>query len=62
MDSLKETLMRRDGMTSDGADKEIDGARVDVAEGADPEEVDPEAVLADQFGLEPDYIFDLIEV
>ncbi len=54
-ESLKEVLMRRDRLTAEEADNMIEGARQDVREGADPEEV-----LADWFGLEPDYVFDLL--
>jgi len=57
VETLKEVLMRRDGLSSDEADQRIEEARQDVLNGADPEEV-----LEYNFGLEPDYIFDLIEV
>ena len=57
METLKEVLMRRDGLSSDEADQRIEEARQDVLNGTDPEEV-----LAYEFGLEPDYIFDLIEM
>ena len=48
-------LMERDGMTRAEAIEALRDARREVADGADPEEV-----LLDNFGLEPDYIFDLI--
>ena len=57
MESLKEVLVRRDGMTSDEANEEIAFARNLVLE----EGEDPEDVLLDMFGLEPDYIFDLLD-
>ena len=53
---LKEVLMRRDGLTEVEAEEEIREAAAEVAEGADPEEV-----LAYSFGLEPDYVLDLLE-
>jgi hypothetical protein len=56
MESLREVLMRRNGMSGDEADELIEEARERVAEGEDPEEV-----LHDEFGLEPDYIWDLID-
>ena len=56
MSELKEILMRRDDMTSEEADSAIDEARNMVADGEDPEEV-----LMDLFGLEPDYFLDLME-
>lgn len=48
-------LMERDGMSIDDAKELFDQAREEVYNGEDPEEV-----LSDWFGLEPDYIFDLI--
>jgi len=55
METLKQVLMRRDGLTSEQADEQIAEAREAIFFGEDPEEV-----LEDWFGLEPDYIFDLI--
>ena len=55
IESLKEVLMRRDNLSSDEADDLITDAREEIEDGADPEEV-----LAQNFGLEPDYIFDLL--
>ena len=57
METLKQVLMRRDKMTADEAQELIDEARERVAEGEDPEKI-----LHYDFGLEPDYIFDLIGV
>ena len=57
METLKEVLMRRDGMSSEEADEAIIEAAELVFDGADPEEV-----LAYEFGLEPDYVFDLLGV
>lgn len=54
--NLKQTLMRRDGLSADEAQELIDEARDEVRGGADPEEI-----LYNDFGLEPDYIFDLLE-
>ncbi len=57
MESLKQVLMRRDRLTSREADAAIaDAADLVFNEGADPEEV-----LREEFGLEPDYVFDLLE-
>ena len=52
---LVSILMRRDGMERDDAEDLLQDARAAVEEGEDPEEV-----LADFFGLEPDYLEDLI--
>lgn len=49
-------LMRRDGMSRAEAQELIDMARERVLEYGE----DPEEVLAEEFGLEPDYIFDLL--
>jgi hypothetical protein len=49
--------MKRDNISSEEADDMIADAKEAIAEGADPEEV-----LAQDFGLEPDYIFDLIDI
>jgi hypothetical protein len=56
MQSLRQVIMQRDGLDQFEADEQIDAAAELVAGGADPEEV-----LHDEFGLEPDYVFDLIE-
>ena len=55
MDLVK-TLMRRDGLSRDEALELVDELRADVLAGMDPEEV------LYSVGLEPDYIFDLLEV
>ena len=55
MRELKKVLMGRDGISSKEADEVIADAKQRVWDGEDPEEV-----LADEFGLEPDYIFDLM--
>ena len=55
MSELVRVLMRRDGLTLEEAEEQVAEARRMVAAGADPEEV-----LYDEFGLEPDYVFDLL--
>lgn len=55
METLKQVLMRRDDMSAQEADDAIAEARERVLEGEDPEEV-----LMEEFGLEPDYILDLL--
>ncbi len=52
---LVSILMRRDGMERDDAEDLLRDARAAVEDGEDPEEI-----LADWFGLEPDYVYDLI--
>lgn len=53
--SIREVLMRRDGMSEEEADELIAEARKELTEGRDPEEI-----CVDWFGLEPDYIWDLM--
>lgn len=48
-------LMERDYMSRENAVELLHNARQMVAEGGDPEEI-----LLEEFGLEPDYIFELI--
>jgi len=59
MKSLKETIMERDGMTESEADELIKDAREDlhnrIADGEDPH-----YICEEWFGLEPDYIFELL--
>ena len=55
MYSIKKVIMRRDGLTEAEADDMIEEAREMVAEGENPERI-----LRVEFGLEPDYIFDLL--
>ena len=52
---LVSILMRRDGMERDEAEDLLQDAREAVEDGEDPEEI-----LQDYFGLEPDYVFDLL--
>ncbi len=53
--SLKQVLMKRDGMTSIDADLEIKDLRYRVANG-----YNPETILFQEYRLEPDYIWELI--
>ena len=55
MESLKQVLMQRDGLSNREADERIEEAQARVINGEDPEEI-----LLEEFGLEPDYFFDLI--
>jgi hypothetical protein len=56
MNKLVETLMRRDGLTLEDAQDCLGEAVEMVYSGVDPEEI-----LRTEFGLEPDYFFDLME-
>lgn len=55
MTELTRILMRRDGMTQQEAQDAVIEARGRVRAGEDPEEI-----LYEEFGLEPDYIWDLL--
>ena len=52
---LQRVLMRRDEMSAEDVDEWIKAARQAVEDGEDPEDI-----LQDEFGLEPDYVFDLL--
>ena len=54
MSELKNALMSGQGLSADEADKAIEEMREAVYEGEDPEE------LLYDYGMEPDYIFDII--
>lgn len=56
MTELKRIIMERDNLDSNEADALIAEAKELIFNGEDPEEI-----LYDMFGLEPDYIFDLID-
>ena len=55
VDSILEVLMRRDGLSEEEAQERIEEAKQMVLDGEDPEEV-----VRYEFGLEPDYIFDIL--
>ncbi len=54
-ETLKQVLIRRDRMSAKEADERIAEARERVEDGEDPEDI-----LQEEFGLEPDYVFDLL--
>lgn len=56
MTKIEQILISRDGLTAKEAHQLLTEAKQMVYEGFDPEEV-----LMDEFGLEPDYIFDLLD-
>jgi len=61
MDDLKTTIMRRDGLTSEEANdaiKEAKAALMDYLEKGDS--CSAQDVCGEYFGLEPDYLFDLM--
>jgi len=62
MGSIKEVLMRRDNMTEEEAGELIEDARKDLQNRLlHPHKFgSPEEICTDHFGLEPDYIMELI--
>ena len=60
MASIKSILMRRDGMSASEADSLIAGAREEMEEYMALGEY-PDDICAEWFGLEPDYLMELLE-
>jgi len=58
-DSIKSVLMKRDDLTSAEADNLIKDARDDLHERLSAGEM-PEDICAEWFGLEPDYVMELL--
>lgn len=59
MTELKKALMERDGLTSEEADKKIAECQEDLNERLANGEM-PDDILMEYFGLDPDYIMDLL--
>lgn len=57
MNNIVRILMKRDGLTREEANERLEEVREMISE-ADPWEA--ENILADELGLEMDYIFDII--
>lgn len=55
MNELMKILVERDDLTWSEAEELVEEARQRVRDGEDPEEI-----LREDFGLEPDYIFELL--
>lgn len=55
-ETIKQVLMRRDGLSANEADEQIEYAKDRIADGEDPEEV-----CLEEFGLEPDYVLELLD-
>jgi len=54
--NIVKVLMNRDGLSKEDAFEALKWAKERMFEGEDPEEI-----LLEEFGLEPDYIFDLLD-
>lgn len=59
MQSLKKVLMARDGISADEADAEIESAREDLFNRLEDGEM-PFDICGNWFGLEPDYLEELM--
>ena len=59
-ETIKEILIRRDEMTSDEADELIADAKEDLYRRLDLGEM-PDDICSEWFGLEPDYLMELME-
>ena len=57
--SVRETVKARDGISDAEFDELLEIFKEDLEDWRDnPDDTDPEELLADHFGLEPDYLFD----
>ena len=54
--NIRQVIMERDGLTLGEASEAIREAKARIFDGDDPEEV-----LMEEFGLEPDYLLDLLD-
>jgi len=60
MGQIKNILMTRDGMTADEADELIQEAKDDLYERLANNEL-PEDICQEWFGLEPDYMMEILD-
>ena len=61
METIKQVLMRRDGMSATEADEQIADAKEQLQEYLkDGDILAAEDICAEFFGLEPDYIMELL--
>ena len=58
MNKIVKILMERDGMSQDEAQSLVDETREEVLNSGS---FDVDDIMADMLGLEPDYIFDLLD-
>lgn len=61
MNSIKVVLMTRDGMSERQAEEAIAGCKAELLERIEDGEM-PFDICAEHFGLEPDYLMELIEM
>jgi len=62
VDSIKSVLMKRDGISAEEADDMIQCAKEELAEHIENGDItSADEICADHFGLEPDYLEELME-
>lgn len=59
MESIVEVLMRRDGSSRDEVEQQIEECRDEMLEALETGE-DPEEIYLDYFGLEPDWMVEVL--
>ena len=60
--NIKQTIMKRDGITAKEADEQIKEAREVLRQYIEDGDFDSaEDICLEYFGLEPDYVFELME-
>ena len=63
METIKEVLMRRDGLSENDVDNQLGAAIDELAMALDDDMMDvAESICLDHFGLEEDYIIELIDL
>ena len=60
MNTVIKILMDRDGLTYDEAKEEYEATREEMLQSIEDGNLDADEILADNLGLEMDYIFDFI--
>lgn len=61
LENIEDILVRRDGLTMEEAKEHVNSVRDQLASGElDMMSIDD--ILQDEFGLEPDYMFQLIDI
>lgn len=61
MKTIKQILIERDGMTPEQADLAIQECKEEFYQRIEEGDMEADNVLMDHFGLEPDYIDELLE-
>lgn len=62
METLKQVLMCRDGLTDSQAQELIDEAKADLDDTMNDPHFDVDDFMSEWFGLEPDYFIELVDL